>query len=88
MLGRDTPPAPLERGDLGYSFEELVAAKSEVLSVRLQVVALDLGSCAWALHTPGPSLGRGGSGAAFFLMMSGLWRGDSPLERGLRGVLR
>ena len=48
MLGRDTPPAPLERGDLGYSFEELVAAKSEVLSVRLQVVALDLGSCAWA----------------------------------------
>ena len=54
MLGRDTPPAPLERGDLGYSFEELVAAKSEVLSVRLQVVAMILGSCARASHTPAP----------------------------------
>ena len=39
-------------------------------------------------HTPPTPLERGGSGATFFLMMSGLWRGDSPLERGLRGVLR
>ena len=64
MSGRDTPPAPLKRGDLGYSFEKLVAAKSEVLSVRLQVVALGLGGSAWASHTPAP-LERGVSGYNF-----------------------
>ena len=29
-------------------------------------------------HTPPTPLERGGSGATFFLMMSGLWRGDFP----------
>ncbi|WP_200755344.1 hypothetical protein [Coprobacter secundus] len=47
-----------------------------MLSVRLRVVAFGVGGCAWASHTPDPSLGRGGSGATFFLMMSGLWRVD------------
>ena len=41
-------------------------------------------------HTPPTPLWDGEIlEAAFFLVMRGLWRGDiSPLERGLRGVLR
>ena len=38
--------------------------------------------------TPPTPLERGGSGCCFLLVMRGLWRGYSPLERGLRGVLR
>ena len=37
-------------------------------------------------HTPPAPLERGGSGAVFFLIMSGLYGEVSPLERGLRGV--
>ena len=37
-------------------------------------------------HTPPAPLERGGSGAAFLLIMSGLIGDVSPLERGLRGV--
>ena len=49
---------------------------------------LILGSCARTSHTSSPSLGRGGSGAVFLLVMSGLSGDVSPLERGSRGVLR
>ena len=52
------------RGVTISRFEKLVAAKSEVLSVRLQVVALGLGGSAWASHTPAP-LERGVSGYNF-----------------------
>ena len=38
-------------------------------------------------HTPPAPLDRGGSGAAFLLVMSDLSGYVSPLERGLRGVL-
>ena len=51
------------------------------------MVAFDFSSCARTSHTPAP-LERGGSGAAFLLIMSGLIGDVSPLERGLRGVLR
>ena len=37
-------------------------------------------------HTPPAPLKRGGSGAAFLLIMSGLIGDVSPLERGLRGA--
>ena len=39
-------------------------------------------------HTPPAPLERGGLDACFLSVMSGLWCGDSPLERGSRGVLR
>ena len=39
-------------------------------------------------HTPpGPSLGRGGSGAAFLLVMSDLWRVGFPSREGIKGCV-
>ena len=53
----------------------------------LQWLLWFLRSCAWASHTPAP-LERGDCDTVFLLVMKGLSGGVSPLERGLRGVLR
>ena len=56
-------------------------------TLGLRVVAFDLGSCAWTSHTPGPS--REGRFENCVLFGNEWVDGDvSPLERGLRGVLR
>ena len=51
------------------------------------MTALGLGGYAWASHTPSPSR-EGRFGCLFFVGNGGLSVEDSPLERGLRGVLR
>ena len=71
------------------SFSYVFAPTITVIDSKNQNVRVfDLGSCAWTLHTSGPSLGRGDLDAAF-LFGNERFDGveDSPLERGLRGVL-
>ena len=70
------------------SFSYVFAPTITVIDSKNQNVRVfDLGSCAWASHTPGPSLGRGGSGATFYLVMRDLSGDISPLERGFEGCV-
>ena len=65
------------------SFEKLGVAR---WSLSVSVTALGLGGCAQTSHTPAP-LERGELRCCFLFVNEGEWL-VSPLERGLRGVLR
>ena len=58
----------------------------EVVFLGFGWMLLDVGGCAWASHPPAP-LERGDLDAVFLLVMSDLWRLDSPLVEGRLGAL-
>ena len=70
------------------SFSYVFAPTITVIDSKNQNVRVfDLGSCAWTLHTSGPSLGRGGLNTAFFWYLGVYGVVNSPLERGFKGCV-